>query len=1169
MNNEKTEDTKSKEEKIEGIIPENLQSIFNKDILDLITSSKWEEKKEALNKMIIIIQSDSKLSSNDMIEIFDFLKLKLKKFKETNLLLLKEALPIFSLIISKVNNKSDICFQLVEGFYDKIGEAKLTQDIQKLFTSIIDINEEQFFNHVFSKLKKEKKVPILKEFSIFFEDIIKKHGVKKMNKEDIIAFCIMLSNNPNPQIRANAMKVLCLLYQIIGNPLRKQINEIKDSTRKLIEDAFNKIDGDNMNQYLMNSKLTEPSLIESEELSISKPIKKTSQSTNQPITFNITDYQQLLKAIDTGKWSEKKQALETLDTHLSQIVTFEQNQFPLDEFIFLIKDKLRDKNQKLVLAILSLLIKTIEILKSNFKTYSDVIALPLINNLNDNKDQVRKSVIICLEKWLHYIGYESILTYLLNALQIEKYDLRFEILKFLKTFKEKIIKAINSLINPLLICLQDKSNEIRNMTEEIIKWTFDNGLNIKNYNEHLTQFKPAIAEKLKSLLDNCFSLNKSGKFNTIDNSHSNLLECVSDKEINSLFTNTNFSQNTFQVSSSKITNQTLQSESLPKKTKALTSRDMSPSPSNTNENVYKTELNFIKLKNNRNAIDKKLKNNYESIKDDHYDDTENRITYLSVFLSDSFMKKSILSNTIIEVIKIFITLIQKDSFNQYYYPNYDLTLKFIIKELSNMTDNTKEIMQCIEHYLKVYLNKIILNDLQLDYIESKLTLELLLNLVDNKNTLIKKYIEIISIDLSFSFILEYGFNSNNKIKRNILELYNELLTNGKMQSIDIINFKLLIKYLYSAESDIRIKATQLFSVIESILGKSQWKKLISQLDTNEQNMLNINVQNKQEETSDTKHKSNNKEKCNVKEIVSQKYQQQHQKQSESTLITSEQSRKLLNNKKEIIELLTQINETESIAVKLNNINSLIAYFTSISSLTSEQNNILTSSVDVSLQTILYEIESFFDPNEIGPPEVQSYLIALLSLFQTIVIHKANVRQVGEDTLINSFIALFNFLQMDQQPSIPKPNIALFNMMNNIVLRMIENSDITLVILVLLDIAEKCKEENMTGVLSVNCLLHLCEHVGTLVNQIDIGAILNKMNEILEGYDKEELNEALVVKIIKKLLYELIKQRKNEIVADYDKSISNNEIADKYIFDWIDKCLEQLTKSINNKNNKNN
>jgi len=56
------------------------------------------------------------------------------------------------------------------------------------------------------------------------------------------------------------------------------------------------------------------------------------------------------------------------------------------------------------------------------------------------------------------------------------------------------------MINPLLICLQDRSSNVRNAAEDIIKSSL-NFISINNYYKKSEDFKPAITKTLKQILD--------------------------------------------------------------------------------------------------------------------------------------------------------------------------------------------------------------------------------------------------------------------------------------------------------------------------------------------------------------------------------------------------------------------------------------------------------------------------------------------------------------------------------------------------------------------------------------------------------------------------------------------------------------------------------------------
>ena len=150
-------------------------------------TAKWEDKKEGLIQInnYLINSNDSNLKNdNNLFELYNFIKEQLKNFKETNINLIKESLNLFNIIlpIFSINNNQleQISKELIKGFYEKFADVKLNDLIEKLFILIANINMKLFYSQILLKLKKEKKNNILKCYSIFFENFIKKKVILKI-----------------------------------------------------------------------------------------------------------------------------------------------------------------------------------------------------------------------------------------------------------------------------------------------------------------------------------------------------------------------------------------------------------------------------------------------------------------------------------------------------------------------------------------------------------------------------------------------------------------------------------------------------------------------------------------------------------------------------------------------------------------------------------------------------------------------------------------------------------------------------------------------------------------------------------------------------------------------------------------------------------------------------
>ena len=154
---------------------------------------------------------------------------------------------------------------------------------------------------------------------------------------------------------------------------------------------------------------------------------------------------------------------------------------------------------------IGLLSKLIESLAGGFKQYSKNIALALLPNLADKMQILREECQMCLEKWVTFVGFDTIVYYVPNYLKTENFDIRTEILSFLNQNKDKFTKPIGEtvfkeMVSPLMNCIQDRASSIRASAEDIIIFS-QQFISMNLYYKSLKDFKPVIANGLRQTLD--------------------------------------------------------------------------------------------------------------------------------------------------------------------------------------------------------------------------------------------------------------------------------------------------------------------------------------------------------------------------------------------------------------------------------------------------------------------------------------------------------------------------------------------------------------------------------------------------------------------------------------------------------------------------------------------
>ncbi len=483
-------------------ITEKIQNFINdKELFQLFSSNKWDEKKKAFIKLNKILSENINSYSNENKEIiFNFIRIKLNYFKETNFNILKEAYSCYITLFSSSFDKKYIDI-LIKGVYEKISDTKLKESITKLLLILIEkYGIKIIINELLNLFDKKAKIVIMKEYCIFFDKIIDDYGSDNLDIKVLIDFCVNLANNSNPQVRMAASQLICTLYKYIGNDIKILIKGIKESTLKNIEQEMEKIE-----------------VIDIKDNKEKKNTKKDNENINNENIYNsfnkdliprvdISKYitNKLIKDIDNGKWVDKKEGIE----NIQKIISKANNKIlinGLKNLFNLIKTKLGDGNKNLVRLIVQLLSQLIEAIGNPIKLYSKTLLLSLLSNLADKQLSLREDCQICIEKWINECGFESIAIYIPQLLKTENFELRSELIQILKKNNDKITKDFpdsffKEIMNSYLLCLQDKSSLIRTSVEELIRQSLK-FINYNLYYKEIKEFKPAIADSLNLIMD--------------------------------------------------------------------------------------------------------------------------------------------------------------------------------------------------------------------------------------------------------------------------------------------------------------------------------------------------------------------------------------------------------------------------------------------------------------------------------------------------------------------------------------------------------------------------------------------------------------------------------------------------------------------------------------------
>ena len=562
-NNDNNEKEKKSEKLKEDPRFDNIKSILGKEIVDSLFSQRWENKKHGYELINNSLESDSlgDFNSNDL---YDYLRLKLKNFKETNFNVNREAFNVFiTMSKKKIINKDNLISTII-AYYDKITDYKLKDNYIELLNSSFSIVEPNvLIKQILTKISKKNNVKLFIEYSLFFGKIVEDYSNKDLPYKEMTEFSKIMANNTNPQVRNSGTNLICILYKYYGEEVHKLIRDIKESTLKNIEAELSKvtiIEKNNSNN--LKSKKSSQKLSSENEFNKNanlnggeKEINGAENGENKAniicdISKKITP--QILKDISDGKWAEKKEACEQIEKILQES---KMKILPngLNDLMNLIKKKLTDGNKNIVRMMVNLLTELIEALKQGFKQWSKYIALNLIPNLSDKNTILRNECQICFDKWVEFVGFDTLIVYFPQFLKNDNLEIRTEIMNFINKYKNKFNKengvpVFKEMTENLLLCLQDRSLSVRAQAEDLIKFSLKY-IKLNIYYEKAKEYKPAITKDLTVILDkiqdeinenNNSTKNESNNNNSISKNNTNDdIENESNININELINSNN------------------------------------------------------------------------------------------------------------------------------------------------------------------------------------------------------------------------------------------------------------------------------------------------------------------------------------------------------------------------------------------------------------------------------------------------------------------------------------------------------------------------------------------------------------------------------------------------------------------------------------------------------
>jgi len=167
-------------------------------------------------------------------------------------------------------------------------------------------------------------------------------------------------------------------------------------------------------------------------------------------------------------WKVKNEGLKKIE----EIIVKANNRIEshgLHDMMGGLKQCILDKNKNVLKTALILTAKLASAMGPGAKAYNKLIMVPVLENLSDKQSLVKRATVDCIDAWAEHVGPEHILNICGKVLKPDNPDVRTELLKFIQNHPDGLPKSeAQTLVKPLIACLQDKNPKIRAQCEDVV-----------------------------------------------------------------------------------------------------------------------------------------------------------------------------------------------------------------------------------------------------------------------------------------------------------------------------------------------------------------------------------------------------------------------------------------------------------------------------------------------------------------------------------------------------------------------------------------------------------------------------------------------------------------------------------------------------------------------------
>ena len=222
---------------------EKFREMVPGEIVSGLEEAKWQDKVEAYKALGEFLVAEE--CPADLVEASaKVVRARMKDWKEGNVNLVKGVVTFVTEVARAAPRFPKRGAAVYTPFLsEKLGDVKFKELCSEALLSLSELVTPAFVaKHMLKHASSAKSPNVLKENCAFVALLVEEFGVAGLPVKEMIDYAKLCAGHSNPQVRTNAIATVKTLYLYVGEPIRNFLNDIKDSTLKLIEEAISGIE---------------------------------------------------------------------------------------------------------------------------------------------------------------------------------------------------------------------------------------------------------------------------------------------------------------------------------------------------------------------------------------------------------------------------------------------------------------------------------------------------------------------------------------------------------------------------------------------------------------------------------------------------------------------------------------------------------------------------------------------------------------------------------------------------------------------------------------------------------------------------------------------------------------------------------------------------------------